>query len=157
MRSLCDLAKHQADVGNTWVAGTAWGLAYMMLHHIDRTVPTNEGLWGSFVHNGGNMLRVLESDPASVGLFFAAYPLAAKCIKFWKEHQVMHPFHAVSAIAQGLARAGDNIPCSALAQTLEYPDTSEVLVAALRRLGQCQHTHPARAERLQRASEKLSG
>ena len=125
-KRLQSLAVLHLQNAEPWVAGAALSTAYAM----DTSVLQDDDVakvLPAVLATGGNMLEALKNDPLESARFFAKCPVAAKCAEVWSRQASMHSLLATSAVAQALAKVGDNVPAALLAETLKWPANGRAL------------------------------
>lgn len=103
------------------------------------------------------MLEAFKGDPLGSARFFAKWPAAAECAEVWARQPSMHTLLAISAIAQGLAAGGDNLPAALMVDTLRWPADGAALRDGLKSMALCTHTDPSRPRRLADVGAALDG
>ena len=153
LQSLVVLNLQNAEL---WVAGAALSIAYAM----DTSEQHDGGsakVLSAVLATGGNMLEAFKNGPLESARFFAKWPVAAKCAEVWSRQASMHSLLATSAVAQALAKVGDNFPAALLAETLNWSANGCALCDGLRSLALCRHSHPCRSQRLSDICIALEG
>ena len=153
--SLEQFAQERISSGEPWVAGSAWGVAFMLNHHCPAKTKDDD-LWERFQSTSGNMLHALANYPAQLAQFFAKYPQAVQCIAHWGDSRDVQPLLIISVLAKALSTTGDVITAKSLAQALDNPPTLPMLVSAIRQLAGCKHSDADRSGRLKQVAIGLT-
>jgi len=156
IQSLEELAQQRCCVGEIGVAGTAWGLAFMLgSMPVESASELTADRWQRFRDSGGNVLYTLGDDMAAIASIFSKYPNAVKCLASWKDEADMLPTLLACAISEGLSMAGDAVPAKLFVQSLGNIGNLSQLIEALHKLSECTHSHSSRGARLGHIVEAL--